>query len=266
MRPRRVLEATEAAELFAYAVNERALAVLTLQRGRDWMIFKSRFLEADPSQRFFVLDYEPLNDCPPPDIAPGQYIGVSFRNRSRKILFASIVEARGRFAVDAARSVPAVRYRWPDTLTELQRRAYYRTVIPSTLGVLASVWPGGTTARAAAQSRDALLVSTGQLADLSCGGALVRLNANAPPDWVENTTLGVELGLSDGKPPLMLNAQYRGARNDEQGHLCAAVQFVGMELSVDGQLSLQRIAKYVQRLHRLGYAGGNGAGRGAPPF
>lgn len=255
MRPRRLLAPHDTTAVLDQAVRERALAILTFQDGNDWATFKSRFLECDPKGRFFVLDYQAVNEEPLPPIAPGQYMGVSFRQKSRKILFSTVVEAKGHFVLEDKTAVPAVRYRWPNSLTELQRRAYYRTPVPPTMALLASMWPGGATARKDAQAAS-LQVLTGDLADLSCGGAMIRLHQTAPPSWVEGDLIGVELQMPDGRSPLQLDARYRGVRHDEQNTLGVAVQFVGLELSVDGRVVLQRLAGSVQRLHRLSIASG----------
>jgi c-di-GMP-binding flagellar brake protein YcgR len=257
MKPRQLVAPREAVEIFDRAVQERALAVLTLQDARGWQTFKSRFLERDPKGRFFVLDYQPADHQPLPPLAPGQYLGVTFRQRSRKLLFATVVEAKGRFVLDDQTSVPAIRYRWPDSITELQRRAYYRTPVPDHTTLLASLWAGGVAARAAAQGSP-LGVVTGQVADLSCGGALIRLHSVRPPEWSGPQTLGVEIQLPDGRPPILVDALPRGLRSEDSGSLTVAVQFVGLEVTVDGRVVLQRLANSVQRLHRLAL----GAGRG----
>jgi len=250
MKPRRLLAPRDTADIFDYAVQERALAVLTVQDGGEWQTFKSRFLERDPRGRFFVLDYQSVDDRPLPKVIPGQYLGVSLRHKSRKLLFATVVEAKGRFHLDAEHTIPAIRYRWPDSVTELQRRAYYRTTVPPGMNLLVHLWPGGLRARFQAQS-DTLQVVTGHLADLSCGGALVRLPQSALPGWTEQQTLGVEMQLPDERPPILLDVHFRGMRRDESGRPAAAIQFVGLELAVDGRVLLQRLASAVQRLHRL---------------
>ncbi len=255
MKPRRVLAPRDTSEIFSRAVQERALAVLTLQEDDQWITFKSRFLERDPGGRFFVLEHQSNHDDPLPDLSPGQYIGVTFRQRSRKLLFATVVEARGQFVLDDRTSVPAIRYRWPETMTELQRRAYYRTPVPDGTSLTVNVWSGGVAARAKAQ-QESLAILTGDLADLSCGGALIRLQNAATPPWVDEETLGLEMHLPDGRAPVMVDARYRGVRHDDSGTLGAAVQFVGLELNVDGRVLLQRLANSVQRLHRMGLASG----------
>ncbi len=255
MKPRHLLASRDAAEIFDQAVRERALAVLTFQDGHDWSTFKSRFLERDCNGRFFVLDYEDPNGGQLPAMAPGQYVGVSFRQKSRKILFATIVEAKGHFVLEDQTSVAAVRYRWPESLTELQRRAYYRTPVPSESTLLVSLWPGGITARVQAQS-STLQVITGNLADLSCGGAMVHLHHAAPANWSNDCLIGAELQLPDGRTPIILDARYRGVRQEESGVAGVAIQFLGLEMALDGRLVLQRLANCVQRLHRLGIAAG----------
>jgi c-di-GMP-binding flagellar brake protein YcgR len=255
MRPRRGMTQQDTATIFDEAVRERALAVLTLQTGEDWQNFKSRFLERDPGRRFFVLDHQPIHGAALPELALGQCVGVSFRSRSRKVLFTTVVEAKGHYLFDDRSSIPAVRYRWPESVTELQRRSYYRTPVPETVPVLATLWPGGVSARTTAQG-NTLQVVTGSLIDVSCGGALVRLNDMTPLPWSESDTLGLEVQLPDGRPPLMVNGHFRGVRHDQLGQANAAVQFVGLELTVDGRLALHRLANYVQKLHRLSLASG----------
>lgn len=249
MRPRRVVAPDEAIDIFDLAVRERALAVVTVQEPNDWLTFKARFLERDPNKRFFVLDYESQNDEPLPPIVPGQYVGISFRHKSRKVMFSTVVEAKGRFVVDGDNTIAAIRYRMPPTLTELQRRAYFRTPVPADMSVRATIWEGGAEARALAQ-QEPLQTISGELQDLSCGGTLLQTTLAAAPQLSEGATLGIELQLPDGKPPLMINGKFRGVRHDDEGRICVGVQFIGLEVNVDGQIVLQRLAASVQRFHR----------------
>jgi c-di-GMP-binding flagellar brake protein YcgR len=252
MRPRRILTVQEACEMIDQAVRESALAVLSVQQEGEWSTFKSRFLERDPHRRFIVLDYQEFPGRPVVPVSPGQYVGLSFRHKSRKVMFATVVEARGRFLVDQNNSIAAVRYRWPDSMTELQRRAYYRTPVPPGTSVAMDLWPGGVAGRDAANA--ALGRLRGEAADLSCGGALVRVQGGSRPDWKENQTLGIEMHLPDGRPPILMDAYYRGVRQEHAGALGIAIQFVGLELSVDGRALLQRLARCVQKFHRLAQA------------
>lgn len=255
MRPRRILTTREATEILDKAVQEHALAVLSVQFGDDWHTYKCRFLERDPDRRFVVLDHDCADGSAPPELQIGAYVGISFRHKSRKVMFASAVEAKGRFMVDEQRSIPAVRYRWPETLTELQRRAYYRTPTPRDVEVTANLWLGGQGARESAQQR-AMAIVGGRLADLSCGGCLVRLDQPAPPEWSMDDTIGLELHLPDGREPMLLDAYFRGMRADDDDQMGAAVQFVGLELAKDGRNKLQRLARQVQAFHRQHMASG----------
>lgn len=249
MRPRRILDGPEAGAILANAVNERALAVISVRLDDAWYTFKSRFLERDADHRFFVLDFQETHGTEPPPIEPGQHVGISFRHKSRKLMFASVIEAKGRFCVNGGENIPAIRYRWPESLIELQRRAYYRTIIPAGTNVRATLWAGGVNARAEAQTQ-ALSVWGGDCLDLSCGGTLIRLGDATAPDWPNDQVVGLELHLPDGRPPVMLDAYYRGARRDETGLQCLATQFVGLEVTQEGRAVLGRLARCVQRFHR----------------
>jgi c-di-GMP-binding flagellar brake protein YcgR len=252
MKPRRILTVQDASEILDSAVREKALAVIAVQQDGGWQSLKCRFLEQDPNHRFFVLDYQSPSNKPLPGLQAGQYVGVSFRRKSRKVLFPTVVEATGSFLLDDGSNIPAIRLRWPESMTELQRRAYYRTPVPGGANLLANLWAGGRSARAAVQE-NTLQVITGEAKDISCGGALIRINQLSPPNWTADATVGVELHLPDGRSPLLTDAYYRGVRHDPAGNLCLAIQFVGLELMADGQTVLQRITRCVQQFNRLSF-------------
>lgn len=250
MKSGKVLLTFKETDMFDRAVRERAIAQVTLCGEDGWKSFKCRFLERDANRRFFVLDFVPQPGTELPSISLGQYVGVSFRSASRKIMLSTVVEAKGRFVTSDDGEIPAIRYRWPQAVTELQRRSFYRTIVPESLNLIASAWLGGTARRTSAQATP-LQILTGKLLDLSCGGTLIRLNESRPPNWGIGDNIGLELGLGDNKPPIQVDAFYRGHRQDEQGRTCIAVQFVGLELSVDGKVTISRLSGAVQRLNRM---------------
>lgn len=236
-------------DLFDRAVRTSAIAQVTTRHNNAWHTFKCRFLECDPTRRYFVLDYLPPPDATLPPLALGQYVGVSFRHSSRKIMLSTVVEAKGRFITSDKQEIAAIRYRWPDAITELQRRAFYRTIVPPDRNLLAHLWPGGVARRQTAQGAP-LHILTGRLVDLSCGGCLVRLPGPNAPHWEINECLGMELDLNDGAAAVQLDAHYRSFRNDGQPGILVAVQFVGLEVTVGGNLVLQRLRRAVQSLAR----------------
>jgi c-di-GMP-binding flagellar brake protein YcgR len=258
VKTRRNLAPEDTIEMFDCAVRDRALAVLSVNEDGQWITFKSRFLERDPKRQFFVLDYQAFDQETLPELLPGRCVGISFRYRNRKVLFSSAVQARGHFVLDPSTSIPAVRYRWPETMTELQRRAYFRTPVPENQILIATLWPNGVGQRPADGGNPHADCVTGQVLDISCGGAFIRLNRAEPPEWPENWTLGAEINLGDNRPPLLVDVRYRGSRRDNFGQVGVAVQFVGLEMTVEGRLILQRLAQSLQRFHRLSLmAGGN---------
>ena len=93
MKPRRILTGEETSTILDEAVRQSALAVLTVHQEEGWQMFKSRFLERDPRRRFIVLDYQPTHGTEPTPLASGQYVGLSFRYKSRKVMFAKYAAA-----------------------------------------------------------------------------------------------------------------------------------------------------------------------------
>lgn len=257
MKPRRMTTGYDAAEIFARAARERALTVISVQDGDNWKQFKSRFLERDAARRFFVLDHVPDDERPLPSLAAGQCVGVSLRQSSRKFLFSSVVEAKGQFVFDPQTSVPAIRYRWPEQITELQRRVYYRTPVPQdSPPIPVQIWRGGAKARHAAGETPVVL--SGAAINLSCGGIQVGVDGGPRVDWPDDELLGVEINLADGRPPIVVDARFRGLRLDDQHAASFAIQFIGLEVGPEGRSALQRLAFCVQRLYRLGASVGQG--------
>ena len=254
MRPRRILTGEESSSILDEAVRQSALAVLTVHEGGEWLTFKSRFLERDNNRRFVVLDHQETHGMTPPSLVCGQYVGLSFRHKSRKVMFATVVEAPGTLCSRRENE------RVGDSLS--LAREYDRTSTPSVLpdaGTFRFAFAGEPLAGRCRRAREpaqgrALSVVTGQAADLSCGGTLIRLNQVEIPEWTDNQTLGVELHLPDGQPPLLVDAYYRGTRHDPGSRLCTAVQFVGLELALEGRSVLQRLARCVQKFHRASLA------------
>lgn len=250
MKPRDILTRNDVEEVLQEAVNSQTLATITVNMADGWQVFKSRFLERDPAQHFVVLEHQPLHGITPPSVEVGQCVGISFRHHSRKVMFATVVEACGKFVGEGNEQLAAIRYRWPETMVEMQRRAYNRTVVPPTVVLQASIWPGGVQL-CKGRGPTAESIVSGALLDLSCGGALLQLNQTQPPAWPLDLTVGLELQLPDGRPPVMLDAHYRGARQTENGRINGAFQFVGLELSIDGRAVLQRLARTIQKFNRM---------------
>lgn len=250
MKPRNIMTLNDSAEILDEAVRGQTLAAITTQHQEGWHLFKSRFLERDANRQYIVLDHQSLHGVTPPPLEIGQYVGISFRHRSRKVMFATVVEAKGRFVTEDNQNLLAIRYRWPETMVEMQRRAYHRTLIPPGITLGASIWPGGvSTLKSRGQAGgDAM---TGTALDLSCGGTLLQLGGAQPPAWPIDQTVGLELQLPDGRPPILLDAQFRGARQNESGQITVAMQFIGLELSLDGRGVLQRLARTIQKFNRM---------------
>ena len=87
--------------------------------------------------------------------------------------------------------------RWPQAITELQRRAAYRTPVP------AGSFGGHQRARrmAARRSCRAAVSPFRHAGQYFVKWRLVRLNQPAAIDWVEGELLGLEVSSATGKAP-----------------------------------------------------------------
>jgi c-di-GMP-binding flagellar brake protein YcgR len=182
------LQQPELTNHFDTAIAKNALAVVSVKKDDGWKVIKSRLLERDSACSCFVLDYQNVNDRPWVQLYKNDQVGISFRSQSKKVLFPSAVKAVGNFRCNSG-PIPAVSYCWPQRAMCLSRRSYYATEIPDDIEMAVKIYN--------AQQQ---LVISGFLADLSCGGALIRCTSFDPQVSLDSANLHAEIQVSEYEP------------------------------------------------------------------
>src|SRR5262245_5053665 len=175
------IESDRRDDILLEAADRQLPVVLSRCVDRTWSTYKSRFLQVDSAGRFLVLQ-QPLAapDQAPPEIAPGERIGLAFRRGHKKCMSAVDVDRLLMYELGDGHSVPAMQVTWPDRLQELQRRIYYRANVPAGRRIEARIWEPGTL-EGGASDPEHLPHHAGLLQDLSAGGCRILVDASRDP-------------------------------------------------------------------------------------
>lgn len=179
-------------------------------------------------------------------LKPGETVGVSFRLGHRKCMFSSSVRDSSLQG-----ETLLVRMKWPEQLQQLQRRVFERAAAPRASVIAVRFWleqEGG-------DSTAERVVRHGQLEDISAGGMRIRV-ADAT-DVMMGAAYRCVFAPRQGAPPFVLDATLRHREAADQGRAALGFQFLGLETSVEGRRTLERLAVLVSQFHR-------GSGRRRP--
>jgi c-di-GMP-binding flagellar brake protein YcgR len=238
-------------DVLAQAAQQSAQLVLTCRIQGRWQAYKSCLLSVDPIKGRMVISAPTDAEAEPLEFVRGEQIGVTFRHRNTKCLFATVVlgtslPGAGRRGTSAGSVVVLA---CPDQLEQLQRRAYHRVEIPAESRITVRFWRGGV----APDGRHRIAAApefVGRLLDLSVGGIRVGLSAQADPQLQPDEMVGLEFSPEPYRPSIVLEACFRHLQPVRSDKVSLGFQFIGLELHPNGHETLARLARTVRRLQR----------------
>ena len=234
-------------EVLQMAAERGVPVTLTVRPDNRWMSFHSRAIAV--RQGCLLLAAPDVEEGKPAyEFAPASKVGVSFKLKHYKHMFAATV--KGIEQVDSAdgTKTPAVVVVCPTRMHRLQRRAYIRAVIPSNRIVRAAFWLGGKEAEPAGTSPENPVWS-GQVIDLSAGGFSVRVDNEAAEVLEAGAIVGVRLAFGTAEDTTFTDAQYRHAEPDGEMTLMG-FQFIGLAQTSEGQKALKMILRKMAELQK----------------
>ncbi len=244
------IESDRRDDILTEAADRQVPVVLSRQVGHCWATYKSRFLRGDSAGRFIVLAH-PLPDPgqAPPELAPGERIGLTFRRGHKKCMCALEIDKLVTFEQNGM-TVAGFQVPWPDKLQELQRRIYFRANVPAGRHIEVKVWEAGMVAERP-DSWQAMPHHTGLLQNVSAGGCRVILDAIRDPQLETGDSVRIQFQPDPRSEPLTIEAMFRHGDEMPQRKLSLGFQFVGMELSAQGRDMLQALARVVSTFLRI---------------
>ncbi len=101
-------------ELLTEAADRQVQAVISHRLDSGWTTYKSRILQADSAGGFLIIEHpQPSLGQVPPELAPGEKIGLTFRRGHKKCLCSVEIERLATFVLPDGQSVAAVQIPWP---------------------------------------------------------------------------------------------------------------------------------------------------------
>ncbi len=240
------LESKSDAAVLNWAAERRVPATVSIKSDQNWSVFKSHFLRHDEESGVFQISCPSGDGEVPIETAPGQQLGISFRRGHKKCMFTTSVVMRRRENLPNLGEVETVVLRCPDRIREVQRRAYQRVTVPPETFIAIKLWEGG----APSSHQPSWPICSGRVGNASVGGVLIDVREDQNPRLTIGDLVGVEITASPGKPPLIVEAQYRHCAITAPGRLGLGFQIVGLEHELPGRASLCELTGFVRGLKR----------------
>ena len=226
--------------------RQTAITISVLAEGR-WCNLRSQLLRLDRNLLQITYPF-PSSESPACEISVGDELGISFRRGHKKCIFVSPVVLRRAEPDPNGTTADTLYVRVPDQIRELQRRAYQRVVVSSDRFIAVKVWQGGIPSSV----EPSWPLCAGRIGNISVGGILVDIRADQNPRLALGDVVGLEITAVQGRPPLLVEVQYRHCTVTGPGRIGLGVQLLGLEHDLPGRASITEIADLVQSLMRSG--------------
>lgn len=241
--------ASETGTVLREAFDRRTPLVLSFRGPDGWITFSSRLLGLDGNNAQLTIELPAERRDQLTDQLPGgSYLGVAFRRGHKKCLCTCV--AIGMIDKRSGRNGPAgLALRWPEQIQVLQRRNYYRVLVPANMELKALIWSGGLNRKPENPAQDKTSMYA-RIRDISLGGMAVHAPAHEDCPFSEGQTVGCEFGTpDDGR--VTIEARFRHATRKPNGEKLLGFQFVGLEHGPAGGHRIKQIVGLTKQLtHR----------------
>jgi c-di-GMP-binding flagellar brake protein YcgR len=245
------LSPRQAAEAIQTAVEKQIPLTVTVPRDDTWASLRSRFVAVQDG-RLLIEHPAEENASAPHEFAPADKLSVMFKLKHHKHVFSATVAGTARHALADGTLVPVLAVVLPSRMQRVQRRVYVRADVPANRIVRASAWLGGCSAEPAGTTPQ-MPVWSGTVANLSAGGAQLRLPAQVAVGLEPGDIVGIRIVFGAGEHALFVDAQFRHAEPDGDCVLIG-LQFVGLLQNAAGRSAFQVISRKVSEFQAINAA------------
>lgn len=175
-----------------------------------------------------------------------QPVGISFQTEHQKYIFDSMVVGVDSSTGDGVKISLAI----PDRLEKMPRRSYERQPVPSSLNVNVLFWHRGYVDNAA--SPPAENYWQGKLVNLSANGAQISTPLSLADCFKVGQLVGLQFTPMFYQKPVLVEGQLIHIQSkEEETTLNLGIEFLGLEISIDGRNILHRLMDIVQEYAHL---------------
>ena len=242
-----ILDTDAQRSILHWAAERGVMITLSLLGEGGWCNLRSQLIRLDSEQSLLQILY-PIGcgDAPPSEIATGDEFGVAFRRGHKKCIFVSKVVLRRSDRTADGETVDTLLIQVPHQICELQRRVYQRANVPPDRFIAVKVWQGGVPS----PSKPSWPLCAGRIGNISAGGALVDIRSDQNPRLSVGDIVGLEITTTQGRKPMLIDAQYRHCTVTEPGRIGLGMQFLGLEHERPDRAAITEVADFVKSVQR----------------
>lgn len=241
------LDPTQMSDALVGACDKHIPVTTMLRRADSWLNLPSRFLAIDGASLIFEAPQSPP-DSSVKAVSPDENVGVSFKYRHHKHLFNSVVLSILDYSGSEG-DTKAMALQCPTSMQRIQRRAFYRAVVPANRIVRVSFWFGGRDSEPTGATPEHPVWS-GKVEDISAGGFEARTRDDVGLGLDVGDTVGLRMTFGLSAEAIYADAQFRHCKPTSEGALLG-FQFIGLGQSAEGKNALRLITGKVSEYQRL---------------
>lgn len=240
------LEGSGLLNLLSLAAFHQKTGVMTFLTLGRWQTVRAVLLKC--SEQTVVLEVFSDVQSTSKNIRINQPVGFSFRLDHSKYVFESTVVGVDSSVLDGKSG--KVLLELPRRVEKIPRRAYQRQPVPKKLNVKVLFWHRGFLEKVSSLPVDCYW--QGQLQDLSAGGLRMAIGLEKKDCFSVGQLFGIQFTPLSYQRPILAEGQLRHIREDKEGRmLWLGVEYLGLEISVEGRAALQRLLETVEEYRRL---------------
>lgn len=216
-----------------------------LASGR-WQAVRVNILKC--TDQTIIIETLPNGQAISQNIRINQPVGICFRMDFSKCVFESTVVGLDSSVLEGQSG--KVLLEMPHRIEKIPRRAYQRQPVPKDMSVKVLFWHRGFLEKVGTVPTDCYW--QGQLRDLSAGGLRIVAGLEKRDCFSIGQVFGIQFTPMCYQKPILAEGQLRHLQEDKENHtLCLGVEFLGLEISVEGRAVLQRLLETVEEYRRL---------------
>ncbi|MHC4647553.1 MAG: flagellar brake protein [Planctomycetota bacterium] len=257
-----MLSGAEPRKILQTLICRKVPAIMSYSSNEKWHVAKVVLTDLGACR--VTAEVIPAQRPHPLNVRANQPVGVSVKYGYGKFIFEAKVVALEPSADSA--SGGTIILEMPDRIQIVQRRNYFRVLVPGSLKVHVLLWPRGQRNSEAEIEACATGESKapegpgrywqGRLVDISAGGAQVVVDAVQGQELRAGQFVGLRFTPMPYEMPLVFDAQIRNALPTvDDKNVCLGLQIVGLEASAEGREVLQRLCRVVEQYYKMNQSG-----------
>ncbi len=176
-----------------------------------------------------------------------QPVGISFQIEHEKFIFDTTVMG---FESSVATKGGRILLEMPDRIEKMPRRAYERQAVPEELNVHVLFWHRGHIDNVNHSPTESYW--QGKMINLSAGGTQVAVSSSLADCFTPGQLIGMQFTPMFYQKPILVEAQIIHLKPDnETGKLFLGLEFLGLEVSIDGRNILHRLMDVVEEYAKM---------------